>query len=161
VAAAVSDVNLPDGFSGFGSAEAQALLSGTFEFMGPSPMTAVFTTSLIAVQGLFTTGTGVSATSEVIYTLVLPDIQAAPILSFDHLLTIGPNQSMTYVANPTVSASVLLRPDTLYSFVAALDAESSGVSTPEPASLGLLLTAAGCTILLLRRARQRGTQSGS
>jgi hypothetical protein len=45
-----------------------------------------------------------------------------------------------------------LLPDTSYSFLAALDAESNGVSTPEPVSFALLLTAFGLSALPGRRA---------
>jgi hypothetical protein len=54
--------------------------------------------------------------------------------------------------NLTLPASVSFLPDTPSSFFAALDAELTGLSTPEPTSFALLPTALGLSALLGRRA---------
>jgi hypothetical protein len=161
VGGANSSVLLPNLFNGFASGEGQTTMSGGFEITGVTgPISVNFTAYLDDHQLLKTTGTGVSASSESIFTLTVPDAQTSPLLSFDNLLTIGPNQTVNYFPGTiTLATSAVLMPNTIYPFVAALDSESFGASTPEPASIALLLTTVGLSGLLCRRARLRnGTE---
>jgi hypothetical protein len=151
----LTNINLPNQFNGFASSEGQALLFGMFEIQDATgPVMTTPNASLAGIQFVMTGGTGVSASSETIFTLTLPDISPSPLLFFDNPLSIGPNQTLTLPTNQTLPMFVSLLRDTPYSFFAALDAESTGVSTAEPACFALLLTALGLSALLGRHARR-------
>jgi hypothetical protein len=152
-----ANVNLPANFDGFANSTGQSSLSGTFEITGATgPVNVTFNAFLSINQFLETTGAGQSATSETIFTLLLPDLSQNPILAFDNPLAIGPGQVLSYSNSPTLTTSMSLQPNTRYSFVASLDAESNGVSiTPEPSSLGLALTLAGLLAVLGRLTKPR------
>ena len=163
---ASASVNLPNQFNGFASSEAQITGSGTFEVTGTAPVSATFMVANPASspglggvsQSLFTNGTGVSASSEAIFTLTIPLLQTAPVLAFDNLLTIGPNQSQSFSSSSALTSltnTLLLQPNTVYNYNVALDVETSGVSTPEPASIALALTAIGLSVIFARRLRRR------
>lgn len=117
-------------------------LRGTFEIIGATaPVNVQFQAMLQISQSLSTPGAGQSATSEVIFTLFLPDLPNQPLLFLDNPLTIGASDSGSDTMSPTLTASVTLQPNTEYSFISEVDAESSGHnSVPEPSSLLLLLT---------------------
>lgn len=117
-------------------------LSGSFEIIGTAaPVTVQFRAMLQTDQSLSTPVTGQSATSEVIFNLDLPDLPNQPLLFFDNPLQIGPNDSISSMTSPTLTASVVLDPNTPYSLITEVDAESSGLNTvPEPSSLLHLLT---------------------
>ena len=120
-------------------------------------MNTVFTAPLHAVQFMMPTGAGVSAFSEASFSFLLPDIQSRPILFFDDPLSIGANQSTGYIARPTLTTSLVLQPNALYSFDLDMGGEVSGASlvTPEPASVALLFTAAVLTAAISRQRRRR------
>jgi hypothetical protein len=146
-----ANINLPE-LDGFANSVGQALLSGTFEITGATDPVQVTFNALLAInQFLKTTGGGQLASSETIFTLLLPDISSDPILFFDNPLSIGPNDTLSQSDNQTLTTSMLLQPDTPYTFFASLDAESNGVNvTPEPSSLGLALTLVGLLAVLGR-----------
>jgi hypothetical protein len=153
-----ANVSLPDNFNGFGNSAGQSSLSGRFEITGATnPVNVTFNAFLSISQFMQTTGAGQSATSETIFTLLLPDLSPNPVLGYDNPLAIGPDQVMSYDASPTsptLTTSMSLQPNTPYSFYAELDAESNGVSTPEPSSVGLVLTAVGLLAVLGRLTRK-------
>jgi len=142
-----SNIALPNSFNGFASSVGDSVLSGAFEITGStSPVSVDFSAFFSGSQNLQTTGYGQSASSEVIFSLLLPDYSSTPILFSDNLLTIGPNQVLSSGVDSPLTTSIYLLPNTDYSFVASLDAESGGVAiapTPEPSPLVLLLTAVG------------------
>ena len=117
------------------------MLSGMFEITGgTNPVDVTFNALLFVNQFLQTSGGGQAASSETIFTLSLIGLSPDPLLFFDNPLAIGPNDTLSYSANPTLTASLSLLPDTPYSFIASLDAEANGVNVnvvPEPSSLGL------------------------
>ena len=157
---AASGVNIPQ-ITAFASSGANGApfgsLFGQFEIVGATgPVSVKLKALLDYTQSLSTTGGGVSASSEAIFSLLLPDINGSPVLFFDNLLIIGPNDSMSTLGTPTLSASMLLDPNTPYYFIAEVDSESSGLSqVPEPSSLDLLLTGFVFSALLFAR-RKRG-----
>jgi len=151
---AKADVDIPNGFVGFASAEGQTTLIGSFEITGVSGSVSTdFSAAMRTFQNFFTVASG---TSEVAFTLTLPDVQATPILSYANPLAASYNQNFSVSPSPALTTSLVLQANTPYSFIAALDAESFAASAPEPASLGLFATAAaGMAAMLRRRARLR------
>jgi hypothetical protein len=147
-----ANINLPNDFNGFANSEGQALLSGSFEITGTAnPVNVTFNALLNIDQSLETTGGGQSATSETTFTLLLPDLSGDPVLFSDVPNSIGPDSVTSTSTDPTLTTSMLLEPDTPYSFVASLDAEADGVNiTPEPSSLGMALTLVGLLTVLSR-----------
>jgi hypothetical protein len=146
-----ANVNLPDNFDGFANSAGQSSLSGMFEINSTTtnPVSVTFNAFLSVSQFMQTTGAGQSATSETIFTLLLPDLSPNPALGFDNPLAIGPDDVLSYDASPTLTTSMSLQPNTPYSFYAELDAESNGVSgVPEPSSVWLLFTAFGLAVVL-------------
>jgi hypothetical protein len=136
-----SGVNI-SGLEAAASSVGRGSLQGSFEITGATaPVNVQFQAMLQGDQSLSTPGTGQSATSEVIFTLILPDLPNQPLLFFDNPLTIGANDSGSNTTSPTLTASVTLQPNTEYSLITEVDAESSGQNAiPEPSSLLLLLT---------------------
>jgi hypothetical protein len=149
-----ANIDLPDNFNGFASSEGDSVLSGMLEITSTttSPINVAFNAFLTGNQLLETTGAGQFATSENTFTLSLTGPTSSnTILSYDNLLPIGPGSSLIAPYSSTLSTSLSLNPNTDYSFVASLDAESYGVSvTPEPSSLGLALALAGFLAVLGR-----------
>jgi hypothetical protein len=102
------------------------------------------TAPLSGDQSLMTTGDGVSASSEIIFEALLPDVSITPILFYDNPLSIGPNTTLVSPLSTTLSASETLMANTPYLLIVGVDAESSGLSmAPEPSlcaltALGLL-----------------------
>jgi hypothetical protein len=146
-----ANVNLPANFDGFANSAGQSSLSGMFEINSATtnPINVTFNAFLSVSQFLQTTGAGESATSETIFTLLLPDFGQNPVLGFDNPLAIGPDDVMSYDTSPTLTTSMSLKPNTSYSFHAELDAESNGVSVvPEPSPVWLLFTAFGLATAL-------------
>jgi len=160
-ASAQSGVNIPDGLMAFASSSANGnpfgSLSGSFEIDGPSGTVSVTLEAMLQYsQFLQTMDGGVFATSDVNFSLLLPDVNSSPLLFFDNPLTIGPNSTVAPSGAPTPMTSVMLNADTPYSFVANVDAESSGLNAPEPSSLLLCLTVfALLTVSFIRRERLR------
>jgi len=138
---ASSNVNI-SGIAAAASSVGRGSLRGSFEIVGATaPVSVGFTAMLQTDQSLSTLALGQSATSEVIFNFNLPDLLNQPLLFFDNPLQIGPSDSLSNTASPTLTASVVLQPNTPYSFITEVDAESSGLNTvPEPSSLLLLLT---------------------
>jgi hypothetical protein len=162
-ATADSAVHIPQPVSASASSSANGdpfgSLNGSFEIVGAmGPVSVTLTAMLDYNQFLQTTGDGQSATSEVIFNLVLPDLDPNlnPILFFDNLFAIGPNDFKSQSGIPTLSNSVMLDANTPYSFIADVDAESSGLNVPEPSSWILSLTVFVLIALLFsRRERTR------
>jgi hypothetical protein len=155
-ATTTANVGIP-GINAFASSEGQATLSGVFDITGVTgPVSVTFNAVLTDNQFLQANQFGVFGSSESIYSLTLPDIQSSPVLFFDNLLTIGTSQTFAYAASPVLTTSLILQPNTNYSFVAAADAESYGVdSTPEPSSIALLITVLCGAGFSLRRVSTR------
>jgi hypothetical protein len=149
-----ANIDLPDNFNGFASSEGDSVLSGMFDITGAAtnPVNVTFNAFLTGSQLLETTGAGQYATSEIIFTLLLTGPSTSnTILAYDNLLPIGPGSSLIVPYGSTLSASMSLNPNTDYSFVASLDAESYGVSViPEPSPVGLALTLVGLLAVLGR-----------
>jgi hypothetical protein len=144
-ASAASGVHIPQ-ITAFASSGANGdpfgSLFGQFEIVGTTgPVSVQLKALLDYSQSLSTTGYGLSAFSEVIFSLLLPDLSGDPSLFFDSPLTIGPNDFAATAGSPVLSTFVTLQPDTPYLFIAGLDAESSGLGqVPEPSSLILAVT---------------------
>jgi hypothetical protein len=159
-ASSASGVDIPN-ITAFASSAANGgpfgSLFGQFEIMGaPGPVSVQFTALLNYSQLVLTTGAGVSASSEVIFNLLLPDVSDSPILFLDNPLSIGPNAFQLAAATPTRSNSVTLQPGTPYTLILGTDAESSGVSTvPEPSTAPLLSTGLVLCVLLTGRKCRR------
>jgi PEP-CTERM motif len=146
-----NSISIPD-ITAFASSEGQDTLSGMFEITGTTgPVNVTFNASLLVNQFLMTDAAGASANSETIFTLMLPDIQSSPVLSFDNLLSIGPSQATSYSASPDLSATVSVPADTILSFVVALDSDGPPTSSTVPEPSSLLLIATGVLALAGRR----------
>jgi hypothetical protein len=144
-ASAASGINIPqiEAAAGTVPGSPYGLLQGFFQIVGATgPVSVQLKATLDANQSLSTTGYGQSASSEVTFNLLLPDISGDPVLFFDNLLEIGPNDSAANASSFTLSALVTLQPDTPYYSIAETDAETPpGIShVPEPSSGPLLLT---------------------
>jgi hypothetical protein len=125
-------------------------LEGAFQITGATgPVSLHISAILSGDQYLFTDPYGIFASSEIIFSLLLAG-QSGPTLSADSLYTIGPDDSLHAPYSATLSADVTLDPDTVYSFIAEVDAESSGIdSTPEPWTIWMML--AGLAVVFTRR----------
>jgi hypothetical protein len=155
-------VNIPQITADAGTAPGSpyGLLQGFFEIVGATgPISVQLKASLLMHQSLSTSGYGQAATSEAIFDLLLPDISGDPILFFDDLRSIGPNDSIAISSSPTLSGFVTLQANTPYYLIANTDPDVFGSSSvPEPSSFWLLLTVLGVGALSIeRRERLRRT----
>jgi len=149
LATAASFINIPDIDASAGST-GQGTLLGFFQITGTTDPVLVQISAILSGNQTLITGPGGSARSEIIFSLILPDIESNPLLFYDNLLEIGPNQSTANSPGQTLSQSVTLQPDTPYFLIAQVDSESSGVnSVPEPSCAFLIAT--GASLMLLRR----------
>ena len=117
-------------------------LSGFFQITDPTgnqnPVNVTFTAMLSISQSLSADQNGMDATSEVVFNLLLPDIDASPFLSLDNPLEIGPGGSLSSSSTTTLSGTASMFTNTDYYVYVEADAESYGFnSTPEP-SYGIL-----------------------
>lgn len=144
-ASAASGVNIP-GVTAFASSTGQGGLGGDFGGTGLFEIVSASTTSvsvtfnakLSGSQSLTTNAFGQSATSEIIFNLLLPDIGSV-VFFLDNPLSIGPSASLVAPLSTTLTNSVTLQTNTDYTLIAEVDAESSGLNTiPEPSSLFLI-----------------------
>jgi hypothetical protein len=115
-ASATSGVNVPGEMPYFASSTGQGGMgedfggTGLFEIPDvsnstPSPGNLPFNATL---RGSLTTdGSGVLATSEIIFNLILPDLGAVPI-SLENPLLIGPNTSLVSPYSNTLTGSVIM-----------------------------------------------------
>jgi hypothetical protein len=108
-----SEVGLPNLFNGFASSVGQTVWMGSLEITGATAsVSTILDATLGNSQDVFTNGTGLAGTPETIFTLVLLDIQTSPLLFFDSLLSVGPNQQLSSKVTPTLTTSVLLLANT-------------------------------------------------
>jgi hypothetical protein len=136
-------------------------LQGFFEIVGTTgPVNVTMNATIDYNQTLVTDTLGVSAYSEVIFALNLPDTGLVPFLFYDSPLSIGSDATAANSGTQILTNSTTLQANTLYTIYAESDAESLGVdSAPEPASiellgLGLSLIVAG------RKFRSRQSRRG-
>ena len=99
-------LSFPISFNDFASSEGQALLFGMFEITGTTGSVMTLSASFTGDQPLMTGGTGVSASSETIFALTLPDISSLPLLSFDSPPSIGTH--LTVPTNMTLAPMSVL-----------------------------------------------------
>ena len=163
-ASTTAGVNIPQITADAGTAPGSpyGLLQGLFEITGATgPISVQFKASLDVHQFLSTSGGGQLATSEAIFNLLLPDISGDPILFFDDLRSIGPNDSSASSSSATLSGFVMLQPDTPYYLIANTDPDVFGSSSvPEPSSFWLSLAVLGVGALSIeRRERRRRTNN--
>jgi hypothetical protein len=153
VASAGSFINIPDIDASAGST-GQGTLIGYFQIIGaPGTVNVTISASLSGNQLLTTTGYGVSASSEIVFSLILPDFSSDPFLFLDNPMQIGPNQSASHSTNTTLSNSLTLQTNTPYFLLAEVDSESAGVAAvPEPSCI--LFGASGTILILLRRRKR-------
>ena len=151
---AQSSVNIPD-FEAAASSTGQGTLQGAFQIVGTTgSVNVLFSAVLELAQSLATTNTGLSGSSEVVFTLNLPDLADPLVLFLDNPLEIGSNQSLSSSSNPTLSSgAIALDSNTPYSFLLQVDSESSGLTAPEPGCFAL--GAIGMCMAFLRRYRAR------
>jgi hypothetical protein len=145
-ASSASGVNLPGVMPFFASSTGQGGLGGDFGGTGlfeildttnptRSSVSVTFNATLSGSQSLTTDGSGVFATSEIIFNLLLPDLGAVPI-SLDNPLMIGPSSSLISPYSNTLTGSVMMETNTDYTLIMEADAESSGLNAvPEPSFL--------------------------
>lgn len=114
--------------------------TGSFEILDtsnptPSNVNVTFSATFSGSQSLYTDGTGVFATSEIIFNLILPDLGVV-LFPIDNPLSIGPGDSLLAPYSNTLTATVAMQTNTEYPFIDEVDAESSGFShVPEPSFL--------------------------
>jgi len=118
---------------------------------GQNEVSVTFSATLDINQLLQTDNNG-AGTSEVIFSLLLPDFPdtALPLLFFDNPLCAGISigcstpspASLAFTSTPTLTESISLKTNTQYTLIAQVDSESRGLNVvPEPASLIMLGTA--------------------
>lgn len=165
---ATSGVNIPNlgaSASSFSNGDPEFSAFGEFEITGTTgPVNVVFQAPLSINQSVTTTGGGLAARSEVIFTLLSPAFTSGgsnTLLSFDNILSIGPSDHQSLTTSPTEATGMIsLDANTPYFLGAAVDAESFGVSTPEPSFF--VATGLGLTVLLfLNNFRGRRNQKRS
>jgi hypothetical protein len=161
---AESELHIPGASNIFASSSANGnpfgSLSGSFEVDGPAGTIPVALQAGLSYSQLVKTDAlGLFATSDVIFNFLLPDIGfSLPV--FESLLIIGPNAMASQSGAPTLFDMVMLQANTPYSFVAGVDAESSGLNVPEPSSVVLTATVFACIVIFFRRQRlSRGRAS--
>ena len=121
------------------SSDGHGTLSNTLQVTGGTGSVSVNMSANIAgILQLYTDSCGVSAYSEVIFTMEvfgLPDTANGPqnpvVLFYDQPFTIGPNSQIIYPFEQTLTGSATLNFDTPYGFLIEVDSESMGV-VPEP-----------------------------
>src|SRR5271169_1678489 len=133
-----ANVHLPGSVVGAASVAGQgALYDFSFSITGTTgPVSVQFSALLPYSQSLMTDAAGLQATSEVIFDLSL---DGNTVLFLDSPMTIGPSSSFSTSGSPALSNSMTLTAGQTYDLYLELDAESSGINTPEPATLSLLL----------------------
>ncbi len=143
-----ANVDLPGSVVGAASAAGQGTLYDfSFSITGTTgPVSVQFSALLPYSQSLLTDLAGVQASSEDIFYLSL---DGQPVLFLDLPMTIGSSSSFSASGSPTLSNSMTLTAGQTYNLYLELDAESSGINVPEPASLSLLL--GGALLSLVRR----------
>jgi hypothetical protein len=139
---AMSTVNIPTVPLGFLAASSQGtadIFNSTFMVTGGTGQVNVtFNAMLNSLQSLFTDIHGISATSEVIFTLA---INGNTVLFRDSPLAIGPNMTLVLPFSGMVGPnSMMLNYNQDYTLFMELDAESSGQSMPEPSTIALLVS---------------------
>jgi hypothetical protein len=167
-ASSSSSVNIPGVLPYFASSAGEGGLGGDFGGTGlfeildpsnptPSPVSVTFSATLSGSQSLFTDGSGVFATSEIVFNLLLPDLGLVPI-SLDTPQSIGPSTSLVSPYNHTLTGTAMMFTNTEYTLVAEVDAESSGLNAvPEPSFL--LQTEIGIFAILLARRSWRNQKA--
>jgi len=147
---AASSIHIPN-IDASASSTGRSSLQGFLQLTGvSSPVNVTFAAALTAGQTLQTDPYGLSASSEIVFSFLMPDLSSDNILFLDSLKTIGPSQFSDSPFNNTLTNSATLNPDTPYFFVIGLDSESSGLNAvPEPSCF--LLAGMGASMLLLRR----------
>jgi hypothetical protein len=158
-ASASSGVNIPGATNSFAESTGLGGLGGDFGGTGlfeildssnptPSAVSVTFTATLSGDQTLTTDADGAFATSEIVFSLLLPAINSGnPIIFLDNPLCIGNspgntclNSSPGTVNSPysnVLTDTVQLMTNTDYTLIAETDAESSGFNVPEPSSIFL------------------------
>jgi len=123
-----------------------------------NPVNVTFNALLNISQSLTTDQFGFEATSEVVFNLLLPDIDGNPFLSLDNPLQIGPGGSLSASSTPTLTGTAGMLTNTQYYLYVETDAESFGLNTsvPEPSYGGL--SAALLSLFIVFRAN-RGSRS--
>jgi len=130
-------------------------LAGLSEITGTTGMVNVtLSAPLTGNQSLTTNDGGQTASSEIIFSLLLPDIDSSnPELFYDNPLTIGPNSTLVSPLSTTLTTSVSLMANTQYTLIVDVDAESSGLNiVPEPSLF--VITALGLIGLSVLRRRK-------
>ena len=141
VLSAGSTVNIPTIPIGFVSASSQGtadLFNSSFMITGGTGQVNVtFNAMLNSLQTLFTDVHGISATSEVIFTLA---INGQVVLFRDSPLMIGSNMFAQLPFNGSVGPnSMMLDYGVPYTIFLELDSETGGQSMPEPSTIALLI----------------------
>jgi hypothetical protein len=145
---AVTGANLA-GIDASGSSTARSDLSATFEIVGATgPVDVLFKVLLDYIQSLTTSDGGLSATSELSFTLTLDDGDQP--LFFDNILDVGPDSTTSTSSSTPLNGAATLDPNTDYSFLLKLDSETSVRNTPESSTI-LLVISGGLFILAARR----------
>ena len=127
---------------------------------GQNPVSVSFSAMLSVNQMLQTDFNGVSASSEAIFLLLLPDLSDQPFLFFDNQISIGPSDMQAFSSSPTPSDSIMLMTNTTYTLIAEVDSESSGVNNvPEPAPA--IVTGLGIAALLVGWRRNRANANAA
>jgi hypothetical protein len=159
--------------TGYSNAQLGFLQSGSFQIdTGDAPGTDQVTVSLSALlseaESLITSGGGVSASSEAIFTVLFYGTDTSgnmyplldsngnpiPLLFYDDPLSIGPDSALSKGDDPSLNTTLTLWNDTSYSIFAETDIEASAVtaSTPEPSSFMLTFSSLIlCVLILMRR----------
>jgi hypothetical protein len=146
-ASAAANVDLP--VQGAASSVGRGTLYDlSFSITGVTgPVSVQFNATLPYSQSLMTDAVGLQATSEVIFDLT---IDGQTVLFLDSPQLIGSSSSFSISGSPTLSNSMTLTAGQTYDLYLELDAESSGINAPEPATLSLLL---GGTLLSIVRSK--------
>jgi len=156
---------IPGSTAGFDTSAGRASINGEFEIIGASGAVSVtFSTVISGGLNLSSDAYGESGQGESDFAL---SVNGNPVLFYDQILTIGPDQTQSEPISETLTASMTLTADTPYFFVAEADAEtdvvnSSVLAVPEPAEVSLLVAGlAMLAFISLARRRHAGNKAAN
>jgi|GEM_PF-1592447 len=156
---------IPGSTAGFDTSAGRASINGEFEIIGASGAVSVtFSTVISGGLNLSSDSYGVSGQGESDFAL---SVDGNPVLFYDQILTIGPDQTQSEPISEALTASMTLTADTPYSFVAEADAEtdvvnSNALAVPEPAEVSLVVAClAMLAFISLARRRHAGNKAAN
>ncbi len=155
---AASEANIPAATTAQAASLGRGAFFNFFQITGGvGPVQVDFSGQLTGMLQVMTDQFGQLAETETIFAL---EVDGFPVLFFQDLLSIGPNDADSRPVSETLFGSLTLAFDTPYFLFAEADSESQAINVAEPGTLALLLPGLG--LLAMRgvkksaHARRRG-----